>query len=193
MIKAHPWQVFDDMYSAALGIGSPKGTVLEAIYLAAMWGFRPCADALIHGLSKKLPDYTKQDPVKWLMLLLMISYIYDGAVDTIYLQMVCADVYDYVNKVYGVIIDIDVVLLQSFVVQRFEVIHNCARDDGADVEARDIDGFRAYARGILSKIDITILLFNSSRDICCSTNTTVSDVCSVSDDALIDASTVAVV
>lgn len=192
MIKAHPWQVFDDMYSAALGIGSPKGSALESIYLACMWGFRPCVDALMHGLSKKLPDYSRNDPIKWLMLLLMISYIHKWAIDIIYLQMVCSDVYDHVNKVYGVIIDIEFVMRQPFVRQRFEEVLVFAQDDSAFVEACDIDGFFSYVRSVLSKIDIGMLLVcsGSRGDTCLSSNTDVSDVCSVSNAAVIDTAAV---
>jgi hypothetical protein len=192
MIKTHPWQVFDDMYTAALGIGSPKGSVLESIYMASMWGFRPCVDALMHGLSKKLPDYSHHDPIKWLMLLLMISYIHNWAMDVIYLQMVCADVYDYVNRVYGVLIDIEFVMRQPFVRRRFEEVHAYARDDSAFVEECDIDGFFSYVRSTLSKIDIGMLLVcsRSRGDTCLSSNTDVSDVCSVSNTAVIDTAAV---
>lgn len=188
MIKSPPDQVFDDIYSTALGISSPKGSVLEAIYLASMWGFRPCVDALMSGLTKKLPDYIKYDPMKWLILLLMVSYFHNWMVDPIYLQIVCADVYDFISDVYG-FIDIEFALRQPCVAQRFEAVHKCARDDVAYIEQYNIDGFRVYAKSILSKIDIGMLV-HRCRDTCCSTNTDISDVCSVSNDTIIDTATI---
>lgn len=185
MLRFDLGHVFDDIYATALGIGSPKGSVLEAIYMASVWGFRPCVDALLHGLTKKIPEYVKQDPVKWLMLLLIICYTQQWAIDTIYLQMVCADICDLVNTTYGHV-NFEYVLHHHSIVKRFYEVQKCAQKDDERLVLSDIDEFRSYVRNIISRVNGG-LLFCSRSDMSRSASaTTVSDVCSVCNDIVVN-------
>lgn len=188
MVKTPAGAVFDDIYSAALGIGTPKGSVLEAIYMASLWGFRASVDALLHGLSKRLPDYSKQDPIKWLMLLFIITYTHLWTVDMIYMQMVTADVCDFVCQTYGSV-NFEFVLQQPFVIQRFMEIQSFAQKDDRHIASSDIEGFRFYVKNILSKINVGMLLCRGHD--ACSSDTSSGSVSNCVVDAISVVGTVA--